>query len=313
MQRSPSNRLVALRFFLDFGLSHSLPLSQQNLPQPEAHMLLLLLACRAPAEPIDTGVDEPTPYIYEDAETVEASMTADDIGQAISALLEDTLQIHASPVFDSYDAIMTAQEPDCPNYYENEGNLYWYDYCYSSDGSYFTGYAFSLEYEDYPAEGYVYNGRALNAVAEVSTGEGHLFSAGGTAQFLRADSTEEAHDVQHIIWYSVIQGSYAYDGPEAAGTWLNEGISPDLTLQIAEIPEEAEAGVSGRTFTADGGVSGLSGDIGTFLFDAFQVWPAEFGNSCPEEPHGMISVRDEDGLWYDVVFDGSEPWSSEPV
>lgn len=29
-------------------------------------MLLLLLACRAPAEPIDTGVDEPTPYIYED-------------------------------------------------------------------------------------------------------------------------------------------------------------------------------------------------------------------------------------------------------
>lgn len=117
----------------------------------------------------------------------------------------------------------------------------------------------------------------------------------------------------HTIWYSVLEGGFAYDGPEAAGTWMNEGIAPSLTLQIIEIPEEADIGFSGRIFNAIGGVSGLAGTASTVVLDAFQVWPAAFGNSCPEEPHGIVSVRDDEGLWYDVVFDGAEPWTEEPI
>jgi hypothetical protein len=139
-----------------------------------------------------------------------------------------------------------------------------------------------------------------------------VFTGGGSAQLLRADSLESA-EIQHTIWQSVIQGSYAYDGPETAGTWMSEGISPNLTLQVLEIPEEAGLGATGRIFTALGGVSGLQGIAGTVVFDEFQVWPAAFGNSCPQEPHGNISVRDDDGLWYDVIFDGVEAWTEESI
>ncbi len=277
-------------------------------------MLLFLMACHSATAPIDTGETlEPSPYLVDEADPVTANLSSEEVGSAVQELLSQIKELNAAPVFEAYEAAMLGAEPGCPDFYEDEGNVYWYDYCYASDGSYFTGYAFSQDYNGQEVDGYSYTGQTVYSVAEVTNANGNVFTGGGSVQLLRADSIEGEKDVTHTIWMSVLEGGYAYDGPETAGTWMSEGITPSLTLQFVEIPEEADIGISGRIFTATGGVSGLQGIAGTVVLDNFQVWPAAFGNSCPEEPHGIVSVRDDEGLWYDVVFDGSPAWTEEAV
>ncbi|MFN7145156.1 MAG: hypothetical protein ACK4YP_15370, partial [Myxococcota bacterium] len=195
-------------------------------------------------------------------------------------------------VFPAYDAVMVGAEESCPAYYDYNGSQYWYDQCTSSAGTKFSGYSFYQLYDNYDAgDGAVYNGEALYGVAEIVTPDGHSFSAGGTAYNLVATGAG------YTYYSSVLTGSFAYDGPEAAGTWLGSGISPDLTL----VGYATEAG---NYMNIDGGLSGMGGQLDTVVFDTVVIFDGALGSACPTEPGGVISVRDDVGYWYDVVFDG---------
>jgi hypothetical protein len=64
----------------------------------------------------------------------------------------------------------------------------------------------------------------------------------------------------------------------------------------------------------DGGVSGFDGEIGAVVFDAVLLVDAGWGGACPSEPGGVISVRDVQGGWYDILLDGPAEWggTSDP-
>lgn len=250
-------------------------------------------------DPADSGVTEdpyePAPYIIDDEAPPAPSFSAEEVSAAIGDALAMLPEITGVPVFPAYFAAMEGQTAGCPDYYEFDGNVYWYDYCTSDEGTSFEGYSFYYAYDGYEQDGLVYDGDVLSGVARVQNAEGHLFEAGGTAGAIHA----VAQDGTYEYYQSVVQGSFGYDGPEARGTWLEDYLAPDVTQLVYNVPS-----TGGRAFVLDGGVADLPGAFPVVVFDNVLLVNAAAGGACPQEPGGVISVRDTDGNWYDVLLDG---------
>lgn len=259
--------------------------------------VLLILAC-APG-PVDSAVVEayePVPYEIPGADGVDPVFDAEAMSTAILDAIEVARSITGAPVMVAYNTVMASADDGCPNYYELDGNVYWYDQCTTASGSQFSGYSFYYGYTDYDGgDGNIYNGAQLYGVAQVWDAEGHQLDLGGSA----ADMVLTAADGSYTYWYSVVQGSFAWDGAGTEGTWVSPGMAPDLTLTAIEYPA-----YDGHMFLVSGGVGGLSGAYETVVFDDLTLYDAGIGGDCPEEPGGTISVRDPNGYWYDVFLDG---------
>ncbi|MDP2307207.1 MAG: hypothetical protein Q8P18_14370 [Pseudomonadota bacterium] len=263
--------------------------------RPTPLILALLAVGCDPAEPEADAVphEDPAPYIFDEEAPPVADLAAADLELAIESAVALSLTLNAAPIFPAYNAAMIGAEEACPAYYDYQGSQYWYDTCTASTGASYSGYSFFQTYDNYDAgDGAVYNGQTVYGVAQIVTPDGYTYEAGGSAQNLVA--TGEGY----TYFSSVIAGSFAWDGPEAAGTWLETGVSPDITLLGYVVPEY------GNYVMLDGGLSGLGGLLDTVVFDAVVLFDAGLGSSCPTEPGGVVSVRDGVGNWYDVVFDG---------
>jgi hypothetical protein len=267
-------------------------------------MLWILLACQAPQTGEEVEKEKPLPYIFEEEDLPEPSVDAAAVEAAALAGVERALQLRAQPVFTAYEAAMSASEAGCPDYYDYDGNMYWYDNCSTSGGGYWSGYSFYVRYQDLDdGSGNVYNGESLSGVSRIETPDGHVFEAGGAAYYY--DLTHVAvdeNDIDYTYFLSVVQGSFVYDGPETTGSWVEEDLSPDLVYTAAYVPS-----MDGHLASLDGSVGGLTGAIAYLVFDGLTLYDAAL-TTCPEEPGGGFSVRGSDGYWYDVTFDGATDW-----
>lgn len=264
--------------------------------------MLLALACTEP-EPADDGV-EPVPYIYdaEDDDTAPLLTTA-DVEARIADALGLVWEVDANPIFPAYHAAMAAADSGCPNYYDYEGSEYWYDDCTSDAGASFSGYAFNLVYADTPYDTYFLNGEALYGVG-TATIDGATLSFGGSAAFYTATPDLPEDDASYYVsTVNQVQGGFAYDGSEADGTWLEEGEAPDLYGYTYYAPS-----YEGRYAYVDGAV--LVDDT-PVVFDTVYMYSENLAPDCPNEPFGGMSVRDENGEWYDVVLHGPEEYGAQ--
>jgi len=262
-------------------------------------MLFFLAACTAPD---DAGEAKdpysPAPYIVPEEEPPQADFSAEEVELALVEAIDRATSLTGDKVFPAYQAVMSGADTDCPNYYEQDGNVYWYDVCTSSAGTQYNGYSFYYYYEGWDdGYGQYYTGDALFGVAQVWDADGHLFEAGGTAYDLIVEGDG------YMYWYSVAQGAFSYDGPEAEGTWLEDGLAPDMVQYVYYVPEG-----DARGYVMSGSVSGLSGGFTSAVFDENMILDATlasyFGADCSLEPGGIVSLRDDEGNWYDIVFDG---------
>jgi hypothetical protein len=94
----------------------------------------------------------------------------------------------------------------------------------------------------------------------------------------------------------------AIDDPNQSGTWPARGIVPNLTRTRISSPSGARVNV------IHGSLHQLPDPEGHGIT---AVWATELamGNEasedpCTSEPHGDLAVRDVDGNWFDVLFDG---------
>lgn len=264
-------------------------------------IFLLLAACGTSADDSGAAADapyEPAPYLVEEEDPPEPSFDADALADAIDQGLVAALAIQAEPVFAPYAQVMTAADAACPSYYEADGNVYWYDVCTSDAGTSFNGYSFYYLYDQYDGgDGILYDGQAISGVATVTEPDGHVFEAGGTAYHLSGENAD------YLIWYSIVQGGFSWDGEGSEGTWLAGGLAPTMAMTAYYVKA-----MDGRAFMVEGGVSGLAGDFDTVVLDGIVVWSDNVGAACPEEPGGSVSVRGADGGWYDVLFDGEQEY-----
>lgn len=265
--------------------------------------MLLLLACTGPTSEDTSEPLVPSEYIYEESEPPVPNMSADDIALAVQEALAVALEVDAAPLLDGYMSILEGEEDGCPDYYESDGNTYWYDYCTTDGGTYFSGYGFGYVYVDTEVDGYVYNGQQVYAIAELTGADGSVWEGGGSLGKLTAVYDGE-DNLPHTIGQMIVNGAFGYDGPEAAGTWLESDLTPDLTVITYDIPEnEIYPTYVGRVLAIDGGLTGLGGTADTVVLSV-QASDAALGNTCAEELAGTVSVRDSEGLWYDVTFHG---------
>jgi len=265
-------------------------------------LVLGLLGCHPDATPADTAVD-PSPYIYDDEDPPVPTATPEEVGAAIQDALDRVVLVDATPVFAAYDAAMQGQSDTCPAYYYDQGNSYWFDDCGTEAGSYFSGYGYTIDYQDYPDpyDGYIYNGRGLYLASTITAGDGTAFSGAGSAYAVTADLGAEHYTE------ALVQGTFSWDGPGIDGTWMDEGLSPNVYLLRYTNDDYV-----GQYVNLDGGLSPFDGRFVAVAFDAVEMMDAGFGNTCPQEPSGSISVRGDDG-WYDVVFDGSTQMPVDPA
>lgn len=266
--------------------------------------LASLLACAGSSveEPVDDPVPEPTPYIVEEDSTGEIEVDLQALSQDLEATLETIWSINAGPVLDAYAQVQADQTEACPRTYVNDGNVYWFDQCTTDGGTSFSGYGFYYDYADYPL-GEMWFGelRTLNGAARVDTAGGNALDIAGSAQLIVAD-----HNTQPARLYrSELRGTFTWDGPSAAGTWLEQDLAPDLALQVYERTD-----LGGAMMSIDGGLSGTDG-ASAYVFDQVTVIEGSLGGPCPEEAFGVISVRTQDGAWVDVIFDGPDPETFE--
>lgn len=263
-------------------------------------MLLLLIACQSNAEKETAATAVPVPYIYEGDDLPAASVSAADVEGAVAEGLSVAMSLMAPPVFPAYQAAMAGAENGCPNYYDYDGNLYWYDNCTTNGGSSYSGYSFYTTYEDVDdGAGSIYNGESLSGVAQIETGRGYRFEAGGSAYYYTLDhSKQNDSDADYTMFVSIVQGAFSYDGAEAENTWLSEDLAPDITFYAYYVPD-----YDGRVVSLDGSVGGLSGSLPYVVFDNLTLFEQGL-STCTREPGGGLSVRGTDGYWYDVIFDG---------
>ncbi len=115
-------------------------------------------------------------------------------------------------------------------------------------------------------------------------------------------------------WQLIVEGSFSSDDEALEETWLEPGstVRPTLVRISVLVPPNPDGlPEGGRIATIDGGITGLAGDLDTVSVSGLFMYSPEL-SEC-DEPGGSVSVRDADGNWYDVLFDGPEGWEDEDV
>jgi hypothetical protein len=93
-------------------------------------------------------------------------------------------------------------------------------------------------------------------------------------------------------------GTFRWEGDEFADQWVGQGVDASVAVS---------AGWYGEASTyilIDGTVGDLEGAANAAEFADVYRFDAAIGSSCPGEPSGSIAVRDSEGEWYTVDFDG---------
>lgn len=273
-------------------------------------MLLLLLACApesrlaahatAANDPEDAGS---SPYLVDDSGSdAVPALTADQIASGIESAIDVAFTIDPALLFDATASIWSGRDDgDCPYYYPEYLELYneyiWTDSCTAASGNAFSGSAYyyawdgrySYYYGTYDRYDYFYGDASL------SRADGQTLDASGTAYYYDFDGLDYSGYREP---YSLLQGAFDWTGPEYAGTWL----AASYTLDLYTVGLEYSTG--GRSIVLDGSLGGLSGEVNAVTFGSLYSENLTLGTTCVTEPGGTISVRDNEGGWYDVHFDG---------
>ncbi len=260
--------------------------------------LLLLLAPGCSHGTYDTDSAVAIPYLLNDDSGTAVTYDEASMDSALSLAVASARAITAQPAIAAYDAAMVDQTTDCPAWYADATGLpYWYDNCVTAAGASFAGYGEEVNYDGYDDGTDVWTGPATYMAATIATADGHTFKGSGSAYALVGQQTVDTTAV--TIYYSVLTGSYAWDGDSAAGTWL-DGPTPSLTAWL-----EDYGGIHAAYFSGSVPLDAATGyDLA--VFDKASLSAPEAGWVCPGEIDGTVSLHTTDGVWYQALFTGNQ-------
>lgn len=270
-----------------------------------ALIVSLLAGCAGTPQDGDPGdpatvPEPPSDYIFEEGDLPEPTSSLEDIAEALQVALDLTMTVHAAPVQQAYDAAMAGSTVACPYVYATPDGSYWYDSCTASDGSEFDGYVFAYE-----AQGIydVYSGLMLDywyafGGATVESSDGYRLELAGGAVSIKGYGSQSG--TEFVVYQTDVGGTFAWEGPEADGTWLAAGVEPDLVVNITAVPL-----VNQSSIFLQGGFGGFN-DGWAIAFDDNAIGGELLGLPCAEEVSGTLGVRATDGTWYDIQFQGSD-------
>ncbi len=263
-------------------------------------------------EESDTA-EQPSDYIYDEEEQDSPSLPMTDVEDAITQALQAIFEIDPALFHNAYDrairpAYMAAAEgldEDCPyyvDYYlEDYNQYYWSDNCTDERGTSFTGYGISYNTDEAesPDGYYVYN-RYFYGDAAIGDSDGYLIEGSGYFSY------SEYSTPGYSRWlYIDAYGKYRSDHPDQADTWLAQ----DLDIEIKMTATRYE-GYPGNTMSLTASIGGLTGVVSSVRMEDVYLYNESLGSMCPGEPSGRVSVRDDEGNWYEVDFHGPKYWGA---
>jgi hypothetical protein len=144
--------------------------------------------------------------------------------------------------------------------------------------------------------GFFWNGAQVYGQMTVTDPSGETFRGDGFAMALLGYTAEGGAG-----FYSSVTGAFQWTAAPPT-SWLHEGDSAGLTVLVVAFPSyrrmvqlqgsvqvEEESGLFAVAFAPESGTLLETDGLGA---------------ECAKEPGGTLSVRDPNGIWYDVAFDG---------
>ena len=247
-------------------------------------------------DPVEPDIVDPPEgdYLDDSAGSELPELDGAALTAAVNQAIADAMYVHGGPAVAGYFEALAQADSSCPQWGEDAGTPFWFDACTTESGATFDGYGYHYEYVGEADGEITWTGLAINTVGTITTPEGVTFEGGGSASYLTG-----TNEWDQDIWYSVIQPGFAYDGDAAEGTWLADGLDPDMAWYAVRGVDGvgAAATLNGSARVPDGAISAL-------VFSEILLYDEAFGSSCPIEPSGSLSVLDNDGHWVDIYFDG---------
>jgi hypothetical protein len=241
--------------------------------------------------------DPPSEYVYTPEAQAEARFDADALEAILDEYLTGSMVFTATPVMEAYGQVLEAAEPGCPDWYEVDGNTFWYAYCSTSTGTSFDGYGFYTVYDGVDAfgDGNLWELTAISGSATVRDNAGHTLHIGGDLYDGTGLSTDGAR-----LWVSQVAGAFLWDGPGSEGSWLAQGGSPSLLLYAIQYELDGQAY---NYLYETGAIAGLAGGSAALQLNDVSMAHTALGYACAAEPMGTLSVRDSSGHWWEIRFD----------
>jgi len=251
-----------------------------------------------------TEPEEPAPYILDEDEAPDVDVDLDEVGTTLQGVLDSARELNAMPVQASYDKAMEGQGDQCPYYYTTPQGTYWFDNCTSTEGTEFNGYVFAYGESDVP-DGYggLMTYWSASGAATVVDDRGNLLEIGGQAYHTSTSGPG------YVSFTSVVAGTFSWEGAEADGTWMSEGVDPDFILYGQKVTGQLG---DNRYMYVDGGFGGIEGGWAV-AFDENIIAEPQPGVTCTEELTGTVGVRTPEGQWVDIVFDGDIEAEVDPA
>jgi len=237
-------------------------------------------------------------YIYdEDLSSIAPEMSVDEVEAAMQEALGLARNYHSNAVMDAYSEALEGRSGGCPNYYSDGLSSSWYDECVTWDGTSYSGYV----YTGTPQPTYDGGGAKiaeswwLSAGAVIESESGERLELTGSASHWWSESEWGFGQGSHL------SGNFYASGGAAVNSWLSDGLSPDII--VGSWYGYGDWGTKNITLN---GVVFISAEKSSIVaFDDLKAYgDVAWSVECGEEPAGTISVRGNEGYWYDVLFDG---------
>lgn len=271
-------------------------------------------ACPAPAtgDPGPGGGDgppTPLPYVADDDEDPrEPALAVDDLGPAMIDALATIVGTDPTRIGAAYDALWAGADGACPDadvVDDGAGTITtrWqaYESCTAAGGVAFAGAAYVQRFSDVVR-------------ADGRTESGFLISSEG------GSFSVAAPDGRHLTLsgYFDVRESTNAAGAVGTGRYLAGELQADATtagddpwlagVMRGELGVYTYADPGGYQGAYLGGAVSLEGDVTAVALDEAAV---EANGGCDEEPAGVVSIRDANGVWHDVIFDARPPEDAE--
>lgn len=230
------------------------------------------------------------PWVIDDTHevpTVDVAAVEGAVQDAIATIVA----LDPAPVFTAYRDLAAGADGGCPAMYDADGIAYWLDTCTSGEGTAFDG--FGVDDTQSLFDGYAFTDvSTVGGVARIERSDGVFVDVDG---YVQISDTDDGTTLTHTVF---VGGDFGSDHPAVAGTWVADGLAPNVYVQSIDV------GGTGSAAIVDGTLAGLPGKFPVVAFEgAILVEPSTGISDCGLEPVGSISVLGADGAWVDVVFD----------
>lgn len=283
---------------------------------PDAPRILPLLAIAGCSTPETPETAAASPWEWE-GRSPEATVSAEELSVAVTALMDAVPTIHAAPVVSSYQEAMAYSQGRCPDVTrassEATGDVqYWAAMCQGAEGVWFKGPMTYWVWEDIAlAEGSVdivsgllaarpelagarYYGLGIRGQTDIFNTDSSIdFNCSCVAMQARGQ-TPDGQD----LFFSFTDGPTHWTGAAADGTWMREGLLPSLWSVARE-----DAETDRRRLDIVGDLSGFAERFDTASLSLSLSRPRDGSLACDADGALSLTIRDaETALWHPLSF-----------